>query len=58
MTATEQTVRDNFYEAFHLMCLKYKMTEPIILYGRLFEEEQFQYVSVSLFYFILKVTPK
>lgn len=43
----EPKVRDNFYEALQLYCVKYKMTSPIILYGRLYEEERFQYVSVS-----------
>ncbi|XP_037024673.1 uncharacterized protein LOC119066358 [Bradysia coprophila] len=38
-------VCDNFYEALHLACVKYKMMSPIILYGRLYEEERFQYVS-------------
>lgn len=43
----EAKVRDSFYEALHLDCVRYKMTSPIILYGRLYEEERFQYVSVS-----------
>lgn len=46
MASTE--VCDKFYEVLRLQCLKHRMTPPIILYGRLFEEEQFQYVAVSL----------
>ncbi|KAG4072258.1 hypothetical protein HA402_004190 [Bradysia odoriphaga] len=44
-TTDKAEVCDNFYEALHLDCVKYKMTSPIILYGRLYEEERFQYVS-------------
>lgn len=40
-------VRDNFVAVLRQKCIEYKMTLPIIVYGRLFDEQRFQYVSVS-----------